>query len=164
MVKTRISPRSVGQIPYYYNHKPSSKHNYVDVPDSPLFCFGHGLSYTKFEYSDIKVNPAEIPVNGSSTISVRVKNTGDVEGDEVVQLYIRDMISSVTTPVKSLKGFKRIQLKPQESQVVTFEINDEHLSLWDKKMNRVVEPGSFKIMIGSSSDDIRQTGFLHVVK
>jgi beta-glucosidase len=155
-------PRSVGQLPFYYNHKPTSRHHYVDEADTPLFPFGLGLSYTTFGYSDMSITPAKIPVNGTATVSVKITNTGKTEGTEVVQLYLRDVISSVTTPVMSLKGFNRITLKPGESGLVHFTITSEHLSLWNRAMKRVVEPGEFKVMIGSSSADIRQNGNLIV--
>jgi beta-glucosidase len=157
-------PRSMGQVPFYYNHKPTSYHRYVDEKDTPLFSFGHGLSYTSFEYSELKLSPAKITTGGTTTISVKVKNTGKVEGTEVIQLYIRNEISSVTTPIISLKGFNRITLKPEESGIVNFELGPEQLSLWNREMKRVVEPGEFKIMMGSSSVDIRQKGSLWVVE
>ncbi|HEX3007995.1 MAG TPA: fibronectin type III-like domain-contianing protein, partial [Bacteroidales bacterium] len=121
----------------------------------PLFAFGHGLSYTTFEYTDLTVTPAKIKTDGTTTVSVKISNTGKVAGAEVVQLYIRDEIGSVTTPVKSLKGFARVSLDPGESTVVTFKITPEHLSLWNREMKMIVEPGVFKIMAGSSSADIR---------
>jgi beta-glucosidase len=148
-------PRSLGQLPFYYNHKPTSRHKYVDGPNTPLFAFGHGLSYTTFEYSNLNINPAQILPDGKTKVSVSVKNTGKVKGTEVVQLYIRDEISSVTTPVLSLQGFKRVTLEPGESQVVNFELGFDELALWNEEMKRVVEPGEFTIMAGSSSDDIR---------
>jgi beta-glucosidase len=151
-------PRSVGQLPYYYDHKPTSRHVYVDQDTSALFPFGHGLSYTRFQYSDLNITPAGIPPNGSVNVSVTIKNTGKVDGTEVVQLYIRDVIASVTTPVKSLKGFNRISLKPGESGKVQFKLNHEELMLWNRQMKQVVEPGEFKVMVGSSSEDIRQRG------
>jgi beta-glucosidase len=157
-------PRSTGQIPFYYNHKPSSRHIYVDQDSTALFNFGHGLSYTTFSYDGLQISPLKIPVNGMATITVKVKNTGNVEGTEVAQLYIRDMVSSVTTPVQSLKGFSRINLKPGESGTVTFKLNAEELAVWNRQMKHVVEPGEFKIMVGSASDDIRQNGSLYVVK
>lgn len=155
-------PRSVGQIPFYYNHKPTSRHAYVDEADTPLFPFGHGLSYTHFEYSGLRVQPSTIPVNGTATVHVTVKNTGDREGAEIVQLYLRDVVSSVTTPERALKGFSRLSLKPGESRVVDFTIGREHLALWNREMKHVVEPGEFKIMVGSSSADIRLTDSLWV--
>jgi len=148
-------PRSIGQLPFYYDHKPTSYHRYVDEKNSPLFPFGHGLSYTKFAYSDLKIASPKIPVNGTLSVSVKITNTGNVEGAEVAQAYIRDVISSVTTPVLSLKGFKRITLKPGESGIVDFKISSNELAVWNRQMKRVVEPGEFKIMIGSSSQDIR---------
>jgi beta-glucosidase len=155
-------PRSVGQIPFFYNHKPSSRHNYVDLQDTPLFCFGYGLSYTTFEYSGFGVFPEMIPSDGTATVKVSVKNTGSVEGTEIVQLYVRDEEGSVTTPVKSLKGFTRVTLQPGEIKEVSFKIGAEALWLWNADMKRVVEPGDFKIMAGSSSEDIRQQGRLTV--
>jgi beta-glucosidase len=156
-------PRSVGQIPFYYNHKPTSYHRYVDEQNTPLFAFGHGLSYTTFDYSDLHISPKIIPVNGTAEVSVRVTNRGKVEGAEVAQLYVRDEVSSVTTPILALKGFSRINLKPGESGVVKFKIGPEHLSLWNREMKRVVEPGMFKIMVGSASDDIKLNDSLKVV-
>ncbi len=156
-------PRSVGQIPFYYDHKPTSYHKYVDEQNTPLFAFGHGLSYTTFEYSGLHISPAIIPVNGTAEVTVSVKNSGKVEGSEVAQLYVRDEVSSVTTPIMALKGFNRINLKPGESGVIKFKIRPEDLSLWNRQMKRVVEPGIFKIMVGSASDDIRQTDSLRVV-
>jgi beta-glucosidase len=155
-------PRSVGQLPYYYNHKPTSRHVYVDQDTSALFPFGHGLSYTTFQYSGLKIAQPRIPLNGSIDISISIKNTGKIEGTEVVQLYLRDVIASVTTPVKSLKGFKRITLKPGESGIVQFKIDNHELMLWNREMKQVVEPGEFKIMIGSSSQDIRARGSFYV--
>jgi beta-glucosidase len=157
-------PRSVGQLPFYYNHKATSTHKYVDEADTPLFAFGHGLSYTSFEYSKIAITPSTIPVNGTARVSVQIMNTGKTEGTEVVQLYIRDVLASVTTPVKSLRGFQRITLKPGESGIVNFIIGADHLSLWNRDMKKVVEPGEFKLMIGSSADDIRLTDNLQVAK
>lgn len=155
-------PRSTGQLPYYYDHKPTSRHIYIDQDTSALFPFGYGLSYTTFQYSGLNISRKNIPVNGSENISVTIKNTGKVEGAEVVQLYIRDVISSVTTPVKALKGFKRISLKPGESGIVNFKLNSKELALWNREMKQVVEPGEFKVMVGSSSEDIRAKGSFFV--
>lgn len=155
-------PRSVGQLPYYYDHKPTSKHIYVDEDTTPLFPFGFGLSYTTFQYSGLNITPGRISTDGSVDVSINIKNTGKVEGTEVVQLYVRDVIASVTTPVKSLKGFKRISLKPGETGTVQFKLDSKELALWNRQMKQVVEPGEFKIMLGSSSEDIRATGNFYV--
>jgi beta-glucosidase len=144
-------PRSVGQLPIYYNHKPTAKRGYLFTSKEPLFPFGHGLSYTTFEYSNLKVTPAQIGPNGRADVSVTVTNTGKRAGDEVVQLYIRDLVSSVTRPVMELKDFKRITLAPGESKTVTMVITPEKLSFLHLNMNRIVEPGAFDIMVGASS-------------
>ncbi len=149
-------PRSVGQIPFYYNHKPSSKHNYVDIDNTPLYAFGHGLSYSTFEYSELKISPEIVTTDASVAVTLHVKNTSETAGTEVVQLYVRDEVSSVTTPVKALKGFRRLTLNPGETKEVRFELGPEALSLWNREMKCVVEPGKFNVMVGSSSDDIRQ--------
>jgi len=157
-------PQSVGQIPFYYDYKPSSRHRYVDIKNTPLYAFGHGLSYSSFEYSGLKISPATISPDASTTVTVQVKNTSETPGTEVAQLYVRDEIGSVTTPVKVLKGFRRVTLKPEETKEVQFVLTPEDLSLWNQEMKRVVEPGDFKIMVGSASDDIRQEGTLTVEK
>ena len=144
-------PRTVGQLPIYYNHKPTAKRGYLYTSKEPLFPFGFGLSYTTFEYSDLKIASSQIGPSGQSEVSVTVKNTGKVAGDEIVQLYIRDVVSSVTRPVMELKDFKRIALAPGESKTVTFTITPDKLSFLDMNMNRVVEPGGFEIMVGPSS-------------
>lgn len=150
-------PRSVGQLPVYYNHKPTSELRYVDSTDEPLYPFGWGLSYTTFEFADLALSSDEIATSTTARVSVRVTNTGDVRGDEVVQLYIRDEISSVTRPVKELKGFRRLTLDPSESQIVEFTLGPEELSLLDRAMKRVVEPGTFKIMVGGDSVNLIET-------
>ena len=157
-------PRSMGQVPFYYYRKPTSRHVYVDEARTPLFPFGHGLSYTSFAYSDLKITPEKISPDGTAEVTVKITNTGKIEGTEVAQLYIRDVIGSVTTAIKALKGFSRITLKPGESGTVSFKITPEQLSLWNREMKQVVEPGEFKIMLGSSSEDIRQTASLWVNK
>lgn len=160
-------PRSVGHIPVYSSQKPSARgyygahgsiekpgRDYVFSSPTPLFCFGHGLSYTSFEYSNIQIkNNTE--TGGKISISFTLKNIGKYKGAEVAQLYVRDVISSTTTPVKSLKGFKKIYLSPNESRDVTFELSKEDLKLWDSEMNYVFEPGEFIFYIGSSIQDIR---------
>lgn len=152
-------PRSVGQIPFYYDHHPTSYHRYVDEKDTPLFPFGYGLSYTTFKYSNLKLPRQSVSSKGDFTISLNVTNTGKVAGDEVVQLYVRDEVSSVVTPVKSLKSFSRVALRPGETKEVVFKLNVfDALALWNRDMQHVVEPGKFKAMVGSSSEDIRLSG------
>jgi beta-glucosidase len=155
-------PRSVGQLPIYYNRKPTAKRGYLFTSKEPLFPFGHGLSYTTFEYSNLSVSPAQIGPVGQAKVSVKVTNTGKRAGDEIVQLYIHDLVSSVTRPVMELKDFKRISLAPSESKVVEFQITPDKLSFLDLNMNRIVEPGWFDIMVGASSVKY-QTAKLEVV-
>jgi beta-glucosidase len=155
-------PRSVGQLPIAYNYKPSARRGYLFTSKEPLFPFGHGLSYTTFEYSNLKVTPAQIGPSGRAEVSVTVTNTGKRAGDEVVQLYIRDLVSSLTRPVMELKDFKRITLSPGESKTVNFTITPDKLSFLDINMNRIVEPGAFDIMVGTSSAKF-QTAKLEVV-
>jgi beta-glucosidase len=148
-------PRNVGQLPVHYSKHPS--HNYVDSSADPLFSFGYGLSYTKFEYSDLQL----VPGNGMDvyqTVKCTVKNVGNVDGDEVVQLYINDVVASVEPLHKALKGFKRIHLKAGESKEISFNLGFEELSLYNMQMQQVVEPGKFKVMIGAASNDIRLNG------
>ena len=144
-------PRSVGQLPIYYNRKPSAKRGYLYTSNEPLFPFGFGLSYTTFSYSKPKIETAKIEPAGKTTVSVTVTNTGKIAGDEIVQLYIHDLVSSVTRPVKELKAFERISLAPGQSRTVSFVITPDKLSFLNQSMERVVEPGMFDIMIGGSS-------------
>ena len=156
-------PRHSGQLPVYYNYKPSkSRKRYVDMPTTPLYEFGFGLSYTNFEYSNLQINPKEIGTMGEVQVSVNVKNVGTREGSEVIQLYINDAISTVTKPVKELKGFEKVNLKPGEEKTVNFKLTPEHLSLLDRSMNVVVEPGVFNVMVGSSSENIKLNGSFEV--
>ncbi|MEW6126043.1 MAG: glycoside hydrolase family 3 N-terminal domain-containing protein [Acidobacteriota bacterium] len=157
-------PRSVGQLPIYYNQKPTAKRGYLFTSKEPLYPFGFGLSYTTFAYSDVKVSPEKIGVAGKATVSVTVTNTGKVAGDEVVQLYIHDKVSSVTRPVKELKDFARINLAPGQSKTVTFTITPEKLRFYDINMKRVVEPGMFDIMVGTSSVKLQTVNLEVVVK
>jgi beta-glucosidase len=146
--------RNVGQLRMIYNHKPSAYfHKYAFEKNTPLYPFGYGLSYTNFEYSTPKLSASVLSLNGTVNVSVEVKNTGNFDGKEVVQMYIRDQISSATRPVKELKGYKRIFLKKGESETVFFEIDKETLAFYDIDMNYCVEPGDFSIMVGSSSDN-----------
>ncbi len=144
-------PRSAGHLPAYYNHKPSARRGYLFDDMTPLFPFGHGLSYTTFSYGKPTVQPAQIHPDGSATVTVAVTNTGKTAGDEVVQLYIRDAVSAVTRPVKELKDFRRIRLDPGQTQQVTFRVTADKLEYFGPNMERVVEPGAFEIMVGGSS-------------
>ncbi|MEA3391200.1 MAG: glycoside hydrolase family 3 C-terminal domain-containing protein, partial [Pseudomonadota bacterium] len=144
-------PRSVGQLPMFYNAKPSARRGYLFDTTDPLYPFGFGLSYTSFDLSAPKLAAASIGRGGQTTVLVVVRNSGQREGDEVVQLYIRDKVSSVTRPIKELKGFERVTLKPGESRTVSFAITPESLQMWNDEMHRVVEPGEFEIMTGNSS-------------
>lgn len=151
-------PKSVGQIPFAFPFKPGSDEASETSVYGALYPFGYGLSYTAFEYRDLVITPERQGTQGGITVSCKVKNVGSRVGDEVVQLYLRDEVSSVTTYVKVLRGFERITLKPGEEQTVHFRLTPQDLGLWNKDMNFVVEPGTFKVMIGSSSTDIRLTG------
>jgi len=146
-------PRTTGNIPVYYNYKPSARRGYnLGFDVSPLFAFGHGLSYTTFQYSNLKLSAAKMNTKGNIIVSVDVKNSGSRRGAEVVQMYIRDDYSSVTRPVKELKGFKKVWLDPGQSQTVSFTVTPEALSFYDTNMKWVIEPGDFTIMVGTASD------------
>lgn len=159
-------PRSVGQVPLTYNgyktgHPLSStpnmlyKSGYIDMPNTPRYAFGHGLSYTHFSYSELKLNKADMTLRDSVTASVTVTNSGKYAGEEIVQLYISDPVASVVQPVKKLKGYRKLLLKPGEAATVSFRVSSQELSFYDRDLKWVVEPGRFKLMIGSASDDIR---------
>ncbi len=157
-------PQTIGQVPLYYNYKPTGRgYGYVQLSGDPQFAFGHGLSYTEFSYDDLHLSAAKIPVDGSLTVSFKIKNSGQLTGDEVVQLYLHDVVGSVSRPIKELRRFKRIKLSPAEEQQVVFEINSSDLTMLDAKLNKVIEPGLFEIMIGSSSTDIRLRSSFEVV-
>ena len=143
-------PKSVGQIPFAFPFKPGSDESSSTSVYGALYPFGHGLSYTTFTYSDLHISPSHQGVQGDIHVSCKIKNTGKIKGDEVVQLYLRDEISSVTTYTKVLRGFERISLKAGEEQTVHFRLRPQDLGLWDKNMNFRVEPGSFKVMLGAS--------------
>ena len=148
--------RGVGQCPLYYSHKPTGRgDDYSDMSGKALFPFGHGLSYTTFEYANLKIEPASIPVGRSVTVKVDVTNSGDRKGDEVVQLYIHDPIASVVRPVQELKGFSRVSLAAGEKKTIAFTLGRNELSFLNKDLKPVVEPGEIQVMVGSSSVDIR---------
>lgn len=149
-------PRSAGQIPAYYYHKPSARRGYLFTSAEPLFAFGHGLSYTTFSYSNLRLNSEKITADETATLSVEVTNTGDRAGDEVVQFYVHDLLSTrVTRPVKLLKGFQRITLEPGECRTVSFEVGREQLQFLDESMKLSVEPGQFELLVGSSSKAVQ---------
>ena len=161
-------PRSVGQVPMYYNYmntgRPPEAENrytskYIDSPWTPLFPFGYGLSYTTFKISNLQLSAPRINANGKLTVSVEVENTGKRTGDEVVQLYIRDLVASMTRPVKELKGFQRVSLQPGEKRRVEFVLGNEHLGFWNREMRYVVEPGEFRVMVGSNSAEVIEAKF-----
>jgi beta-glucosidase len=152
-------PRSVGQVPIYYNHKSTGRpdkaggdivfwSHYSDESNDPLYPFGYGLSYATFDYTDLKVTSQE---NGKVVVDVKVTNSGSVDGEEVVQLYIHDVAASVTRPVKELKGFEKLLIKAGESKNISFTLTDEELGFYDNEGNFIVEPGEFEVIIGGSS-------------
>ena len=168
---TMTFPKNVGQIPLFYNHKNTGRplqegkwfekfrSNYLDVSNDPLYPFGYGLSYTTFQYSDITLSSKQLNADGKLTASVTVTNTGNYDADEIVQLYIRDLVGSITRPVKELKGFERIHLKKGESKQVTFTITPELLKFYNYDIQYVYEPGEFHVMIGPNSRDVKTTSF-----
>jgi beta-glucosidase len=149
-------PRSVGDLPDFYNHKPSANRTYAFSTRKPLFPFGYGLSYTTFHFDNVRVEPTQIENGGTAKVSVDVTNTGARDGDEVPQLYVHQKVASMTRPVMQLAGFQRITLKPGEKKTVDFTVTPEMLSLWNVDMHRVVEPGVFELMVGPSSDQTQK--------
>jgi beta-glucosidase len=157
-------PRHVGQLPIYYNHKNTGRptmnepeivfwSHYIDEKNTPLFAFGHGLSYSKFEYSNLKLSSQSFSANETILVQVELKNNSAVEGKEVVQLYIRDMVGSYTRPVKELKGFEMVTLKPYESKIVSFTVDAKMLAFYTANNIWEAESGNFKIFVGGSSDN-----------
>ena len=167
---TTTFPQNVGQVPLYYNHKNTGRplegkwfqkfrSNYLDVSNDPVYPFGYGLSYTTFNYSDIKISNTSLKASQTLTASVTVTNTGDREGEEVVQMYIRDLVGSVTRPVKELKGFQKINMKAGESKTVSFKIGINDLKFYNYDLKYVAEPGDFKLFIGGNSHDVKEANF-----
>jgi beta-glucosidase len=161
-------PRNVGQVPLYYNHKNTGRppseaerytSKYIDVPWTPLYPFGYGLSYTSFTYDPPRLSVTALTATDTLSVAVTVRNTGDRAGDEVVQLYIRDDVATVTRPVMELKGFERITLQPGEERTVTFRLTVNDLAFYDLDMNRIAEPGSFTVYAGGSSTSVQETSF-----
>jgi beta-glucosidase len=150
-------PRTVGNIPAFYNHKPTARRGYAFADASPLYAFGEGMSYTTFDISEPTLASPIIGVDGETSVSVTVTNSGDVAGDEIIQLYIRDKVSTVTRNVKDLKGFERVSLDPGETKTVSLPITRESLWFYNLDMERVVEPGEFDIMVGNSSTNVKST-------
>jgi beta-glucosidase len=156
-------PRHVGQLPAFYDHPRSKSYwiekgwgiRYVDLDPTPLFPFGHGLSYTRFEYANLRLSAAEIDADGTLDVTLELRNTGGRRGTEIVQLYVRDVVASVSTPVLRLRGFRRVSLAPGAKETVTFSLGPPDLEIYDQRLRRVVEPGEFQVMIGASSADIR---------
>jgi len=147
----------VGQLPDYYYQKPSAKRGYLGSPTEPLFSFGWGLSYTTFKYSNLRAVLDSIGPEGQTKVRVDVTNTGTVRGDEVAQLYIHQKISSVTRPIKELRGFHRISLSPGETKTIEFTLGPKDLSFLNREMQRVVEVGTFELMVGGNSVDLITT-------
>ena len=166
---TTTFPQNVGQVPIYYSHKNTGRplgtwfekfrSNYLDVSNEPLFPFGYGLSYTSFTYSDVKLSSNTLSSTGNITATVTLKNSGSKDGSEVVQLYTRDMVGSITRPVKELKGFKKIFLKAGESKAVSFSISAQDLKFYNSDLKFVAEPGDFKVFIGGNSRDVKEAAF-----
>jgi beta-glucosidase len=161
-------PRSVGQIPLYYNYKSTGRpyaadnsftSRYLDISNTPLYPFGYGLSYTTFSYSNLRLSTNKIKLNDSLRVSVEVANTGELKGDEIVQLYVQDEFGSVTRPVKELKNFRRLTLNAGEKKNVEFTLTTAQLAFYDRDMKHVVEPGSFKIFVGTSSVEVLDARF-----
>lgn len=157
-------PKTAGQIPFNFPTKPNAQwEGEKSRVNGALYSFGHGLSYTTFDYRGLRIEPARVAAGGTVSVSVDVRNSGQRAGDEVVQLYTRDVVSSVTTYEKNLRGFERVHLQPGETRTVRFTLKPDDLALWDRQMRHVVEPGTFRVMVGSGSEDIRQQGEFDVL-
>jgi len=147
-------PRSAGQLPIYYNRKPTARRGYLFSTTEPLFPFGFGLSYTTFKYSNFQITKPKITADGETTVTVDITNTGKIPGDEIAQMYLRDDVSSVTRPILELKDFARVSLAPGQTKTVTFTVTPAKLSFYNREMKRVVEPGTFTIMVGPNSREL----------
>jgi beta-glucosidase len=169
---TATFPHVTGEVPLYYAKNPTGRpadpdlskdtSRYMDEPITPAFPFGHGLSYTSFQYSDLRLDHDRIDANGQVSIGVTVKNTGHITGDEVVQLYVHDVLASIERPVQQLRGFKRVTLNPGESARVTFQLSAAQLAIYEKEGRWLIEPGRIDVMIGASSADIRATSSFEI--
>jgi beta-glucosidase len=157
-------PRSVGHVPAYYNHKPSARRGYLFDSPEPLFAFGYGLSYTTFRLGNVRLEKGEIAPGESARVLLDVTNTGARRGDEVVQVYVRDCVSSVTRPVKELKAFRRVTLDPGETRALSLDLAPDALAFYDIDMVYRVEPGEFRVMVGTSSRDADLASLTLVVK
>jgi beta-glucosidase len=163
-------PRNVGQVPIYYNHKNTGRptmnekdivfwSHYTDVQNTPLYPFGYGLSYSKFEYSDLKLSQKSFTKNGSIEVSVQIKNNSNIDGKEVVQLYIRDLVGSFTRPVKELKAFEMVELKANETKIITFAVNEKTIEFYTANAKWEAEKGDFKVFVGTNSAEVLEAGF-----
>ncbi|MGD2071712.1 MAG: fibronectin type III-like domain-contianing protein, partial [Gemmatimonadota bacterium] len=161
-------PRTVGQVPVYYNHLATGRpenvgmvfwSHYTDMPNDPLYAFGHGLSYTTFAYSDVTVSSPAMTTDGEITISANVRNTGSRAGTEIAQLYVRDLVGSRSRPVKELKGFQKVVLAPGESKTVRFTLRAGDLAFFTARNVREVEPGDFVAFVGGSSTEVEEVAF-----
>jgi beta-glucosidase len=154
-------PRSVGQLPSFYNVKPSARRGYLFDTVAPLFPFGYGLSYTSFDIGAPELSSDRIGLDGSVSVTVPVRNTGSRAGDETVQIYVHQQVGSVTRPIKELKAFRRVTLQPGETKILSFTLTPASFRMWNIDMHRVVEPGDFDIMVGPNSVDLK-TAVLHI--
>jgi beta-glucosidase len=167
---TMTFPRHVGQVPLYYNYKNTGrpyggqqldkyKSRYLDVPNEPLFPFGFGLSYTTFQYTKPELNKTSIKPGETLQVKVNVTNTGNYDGEEVVQLYVQDVSGSLTRPVKELKGYRKIALKKGETRALTFTLTIEDLKFYNQDLQYIYEPGDFKVFVGTNSRDVQEAAF-----
>ena len=162
-------PRNIGQVPIHYNQLNTGRpqqstgqvwtSGYLDSPVSPAFPFGYGLSYTTFSYSSVSLNKTQFKMGEPVEVSVTVTNTGDVEGEEVVQLYIRDLAADIARPIKELKGFQKIKLAKGEKRTVNFRLTEKDLSYWNSELKFKADPGNFKVFVGGNSRDVKEAGF-----